>query len=189
MAKPTRPGAYTNENIDGWLWSEAIGDWIDLTGLMNLDFSGLGSGLGTIDIDKDAIRKGVKESMGLTYGEITPLQDGQVIGIGNSFGTITLPDFTPTPVPPLNFPLKINLKSVPSHKKGFIFTDSGQSVPAPGGIFSANAKDFLSSKQIGAKSSIAVVCFEDEDSVFGKALMIEKLHQISDVGVDVANHA
>ena len=154
MAKPTRPGAYTNENIDGWLWSEAIGDWIDLTGLMNLDFSGLGSGLGTIDIDKDAIRKGVKESMGLTYGEITPLQDGQVIGIGNSFGTITLPDFTPTPVPPLNFPLKINLKSVPSHKKGFIFTDSGQSVPAPGGIFSANAKDFLSSKQIGAKSSI-----------------------------------
>ena len=35
----------------------------------------------------------------------------------------------------------------------------------------------------------AVVCFEDKDGVFGQTLMIEELHQISHVGVDVADHA
>ena len=46
-------------------------------------------------------------------------------------------------IPPLHFPLKISLKSNPSDKKGFLFTDTGVSVPNRNGVFEANSKDFL----------------------------------------------
>jgi len=88
--KPNFKGTQVNQRSGDWSWTGV--DWFD-TSLIDLSAFNIGS----INIDQDAIRKGVEESLGLTYGNITPLKDGQVVGIGNSFGRITLPDLTPNP--------------------------------------------------------------------------------------------
>ena len=88
MPQPNRRGAYNGENVNGYVWSNLTGGWINLSGL-----SGLGSTLGAlstnpIKIDSNAIIQNIQNSdFGKNMAEISKgiaKMDGKVVGDGGS---------------------------------------------------------------------------------------------------------
>jgi len=53
------------------------------------------------------------------------------------------------PVPPLNYPITVHLNTNPAGRRGWLYTDTGEKITQS--TLRAKAKDFLSSRTIGAK--------------------------------------
>ena len=126
---------------------------------MNIDL-----GLGNINTDI----KGIGGDASVSYGNalLNPINPYDVVNAGTN-NIITTDNSVITtdsegnlgfqselinqPVPPLNYPIMVHLNTNPAGRRGWLYTDTGEQITQS--TLRAKAKDFLSSRTIGAKDA------------------------------------
>ena len=164
--KPTTNGTFNGEIRNGWSWVAAANMWLDFSGINigstnvvnNLTNSGtttlgLGSpiGLPNFGIDLNNITETIKrENPNFNINTNVGFGNGPEIRLGDLDFNLPSLDFSNIVIPPIDFPFRLSFSTDPTHKKGVQFTDTGTPIQS-GTTF--NAKDFLSSRTIGAIDS------------------------------------